>query len=87
MGAPGGKGSVLFLTWVAATQVVTLEFYVDAEDVFLNLELPWEVVANRSAEGRRVWPKRLGSLMLHLHYVEARGPLSGPCSSVKCGEG
>lgn len=41
MGAPGGKGSVLFLTWVAATQVVTLEFYVDAEDVFLNLELPW----------------------------------------------
>lgn len=50
MGAPGGKGSVLFLTWVAATQVVTLEFYVDAEDVFLNLELPWEVVTNRSAE-------------------------------------
>lgn len=58
MGAPGGKGSVLSLTWVAATQAVTLEFYVDAADVFLNLELPWEVVANRSAgvKGRGCGP-------------------------------
>lgn len=32
MGAPGGKGSVLFLAWVVATQVVTLEFYVDVVD-------------------------------------------------------
>ena len=58
-----------------ATQVVTLEFYVDVADVFLNLEFPWEAVADGSVgvKIRGCGPNtQVLFLTLHLPHVEAR---------------